>query len=50
MMMFLMPAMMVFFFATTPAGLCLYYFIFNLIGMGQTWWVMRNYKPQPVVI
>lgn len=50
MMMFLMPAMMVFFFANTPAGLCLYYLVFNLIGMGQTWWVMRNYKPQPVVI
>ncbi len=50
MMMFLMPAMMTFFFSTTPAGLCLYYLIFNLIGMGQTWWVMRNYKPQPVVI
>ena len=50
MMMFLMPAMMTFFFANTPAGLCLYYLVFNLIGMGQTWWVMRNYKPQPVVI
>jgi len=50
MMMFLMPAMMVFFFANSPAGLCLYYLIFNLIGMAQTWWVMRNYKPQPVVI
>ncbi len=50
MMMFLMPVMMTFFFANTPAGLCLYYLIFNLIGMGQTWWVMRNYKPQPVVI
>lgn len=50
MMMFMMPAMMTFFFAGTPAGLCLYYLIFNLIGMAQTWWVMRNYKPQPVVI
>ena len=50
MMMFLMPAMMTFFFSSTPAGLCLYYLIFNLIGMGQTWWVMRNYKAQPVVI
>jgi len=50
MMMFLMPAMMTFFFAGTPAGLCLYYLIFNLIGMAQTWWVIRNYKPQPVVI
>ncbi len=50
MMMFLMPAMMTFFFSTTPAGLCLYYLVFNLIGMVQTWWVMKNYKSQPVVI
>lgn len=50
MMMFLMPAMMTFFFKGTPSGLCLYYLVFNLIGMAQTWWVMRNYKPQPVVI
>ena len=50
MMMFLMPAMMTFFFSTTPAGLCLYYLVFNLIGMLQTWWVMKNYKSQPVVI
>jgi YidC/Oxa1 family membrane protein insertase len=50
MMMILTPAMMVFFFAKTPAGLCLYYLIFNLIGMSQAWWVKRNYKPQPVVV
>jgi len=50
MMMFMMPAMMVFFFMNTPAGLCLYYLMFNLIGMGQAWWIKRNYVPQPVVI
>jgi len=50
MMMIMMPVMMVFIFSSTPAGLCLYYLIFNLIGMAQTWWVKRNYKPQPVVI
>ncbi|MBP1627825.1 MAG: rane protein insertase YidC [Holophagaceae bacterium] len=50
MMMFMMPAMMVFFFASTPAGLCLYYLIFNLIGMGQTWWLTKTYKPKPIVI
>lgn len=50
MMMFGMPIMMVFFFSTTPAGLCLYYFIFNLVGMGQTWWLIKTYKPQPVVV
>jgi YidC/Oxa1 family membrane protein insertase len=50
MMMWMMPAMMIFFFASTPSGLCLYYLIFNLIGMGQAWWLKHNYKPQPVVI
>jgi len=50
MMMFMMPAMMVFFFASTPAGLCLYYLIFNLVGMLQTWWLTKTYKPQAVVV
>ncbi len=49
MMMVMMPVMFTFFFATTPSGLCLYYLMFNLIGILQTWLVMRSYKPQPVV-
>jgi len=50
MMMVLMPVMMGFFFAYTPSGLTLYYLMFNIVGMGQTWWLMRNHKPQPVVL
>jgi YidC/Oxa1 family membrane protein insertase len=50
MMMVIMPVMMGFLFAYLPAGLTLYYLLFNIVGMGQTWWLMRNYKPQPVVI
>ncbi len=50
MMMVLMPVMMVFFFAQSPAGLGLYYLMFNLIGLLQTWWVRRSYKPLPVVM
>jgi YidC/Oxa1 family membrane protein insertase len=50
MMMVLMPVMMTVFFAQSAAGLCLYYLIFNLVGMAQTWWVMKNYKPQPIVV
>jgi membrane protein insertase Oxa1/YidC/SpoIIIJ len=38
-----------FFFARTPSGLCLYYLMFNIIGIIQTWIVIRTYKPQPVV-
>lgn len=49
-MMWLMPAMMVFFFAQTPAGLCVYYLTFSLVHMVQTWWIQRTYKPQPVVL
>jgi YidC/Oxa1 family membrane protein insertase len=49
MMMILMPVMFSFFFAKTPSGLCLYYLMFNIIGILQTWLVRRNYKPQPVV-
>lgn len=50
MMLVLMPAMMTFFFAQSPAGLTIYYFVFNMIGLGQTWWIMRTYKPQPITV
>lgn len=50
MMMYLMPAMMTFMFWTFPAGLNLYYLVFNLVGLLQTWWVKRSYVPQPVQV
>jgi YidC/Oxa1 family membrane protein insertase len=50
MMMVIMPLMMGFIFASTPAGLTVYYLIYNVVGMAQTWWLMRNYKPRPVVL
>jgi YidC/Oxa1 family membrane protein insertase len=50
MMMVMMPVMFTFFFSSTPSGLCLYYLMFNLIGILQTWLVMRSYKPQPIVV
>ena len=50
MMLVLMPAMMVFFFAGNAAGLVIYYFVFNLIGLAQTWWVMRSYQPQAIEV
>jgi YidC/Oxa1 family membrane protein insertase len=50
MMLVLMPAMMTFFFAQSPAGLTIYYFVFNMIGLAQTWWIMRTYKPQPITV
>ncbi len=50
MMLVLMPAMMTFFFAQSAAGLVIYYFVFNLIGLFQTWWIMRSYQPQPITV
>ncbi len=50
MMLVLMPAMMTFFFAQSASGLVIYYFVFNLIGLFQTWWVMRSYQPQPITV
>jgi len=50
MMLVLMPAMMTFFFASSPAGLTIYYFVFNMIGLFQTWWIMRSYQPQPITV
>lgn len=48
-MMFLMPIMFSFFFANTPSGLCIYYLTFNIIGIIQTWLVIKSYKSQPIV-
>ena len=41
---------MVFIFAQTPAGLTLYYLVYNLMGLFQTWMVMRAYKPEPIKV
>ena len=50
MMMVMMPVMMTFMFAQSAAGLTIYYFVFNMIGLAQTWWVMRSYQPQPITV
>jgi len=50
MMMIMMPAIMGFIFASLPAGLNLYYLMFNFVGMGQFWLLKRWHKPMPVVI
>ncbi len=50
MMLVMMPAMMTFMFAQSPAGVAVYYFVFNMIGLAQTWWIMRTYQPQPITV
>jgi YidC/Oxa1 family membrane protein insertase len=50
MMLVLMPVMMTFMFANFPAGINLYYLLFNLVSLFQIWWIKRSYVPQPVVL
>jgi YidC/Oxa1 family membrane protein insertase len=42
----LMPIMMTAFFAFFPAGLVLYWFVSNLIGITQQWYITRKLKAQ----
>jgi YidC/Oxa1 family membrane protein insertase len=50
MMMVLLPVMMTVMFAKLPVGVIVYYFASNLFGILQTWWVKRNYVPQPIKV
>jgi YidC/Oxa1 family membrane protein insertase len=50
MMLVLMPVMMTFMLGGLPAGVIIYYFVFNIIGIVQTWWIMRSYQPQPITV
>jgi YidC/Oxa1 family membrane protein insertase len=49
-MLVMMPVMMTFVFSSSPAGVAIYYFIFNMIGLAQTWWIMKSYVPQPITV
>ncbi len=40
----LMPIMMTAFFAFFPAGLVLYWFVSNLTGIAQQWYITRKLK------
>ncbi len=50
MMLILMPVMMTVMFAKLPVGVIVYYFASNLVGIAQTWWIKRNYVPQPIKV
>jgi len=41
-MMMLMPLLFPVMFAFFPAGLCLYYAVNGLVGLGQQWWVTHH--------
>jgi YidC/Oxa1 family membrane protein insertase len=38
----MMPVMLTVFFAFFPVGLVLYWFVSNLIGIAQQWWIVRK--------
>jgi YidC/Oxa1 family membrane protein insertase len=50
MMLVLMPVMMTFMLGGLPSGVIIYYFVFNLVGIAQTWWILRTYQPQPITV
>ncbi|HJW73652.1 MAG TPA: membrane protein insertase YidC [Geothrix sp.] len=50
MMLVLMPVMMTVMFVKLPVGVIIYYFASNLIGIVQTWWVLKTYQPQPITV
>ncbi|HUN67112.1 MAG TPA: membrane protein insertase YidC [Bacteroidota bacterium] len=48
MMVWLMPVMMTLLFNGFPAGLNLYYFMFNLLSIGQQAWVNKKHEDEPL--
>lgn len=48
-MVYMMPVMMTLLFTTLPAGLNLYYFMFNLISIVEQWYITRKKPGQDTV-
>jgi len=47
-MVWMMPVMMTLLFNGFPAGLNLYYFVFNLLSIGQQAWITKKHKDEPL--
>ena len=47
MMVWLMPVLMTLLFNSFPSGLNLYYFVFNLLSIGQQYWINKQHKDEP---
>jgi len=47
-MVWMMPIMMTLLFNGFPAGLNLYYFVFNLLSIGQQAWITKKHKDEPL--
>jgi YidC/Oxa1 family membrane protein insertase len=48
-MMKVMPLLFTVMFAFFPAGLCLYYAVNGLVGLGQQWWITHHVDREDVV-
>ena len=48
MMVWLMPVMLTLLFNSFPSGLNLYYFMFNLLSIGQQAWINKKHKDEPL--
>lgn len=47
-MVYMMPILMTLMFNGFPAGLNLYYFVFNLLSIGQQAWINKQHKGEPL--
>ncbi len=47
-MVWLMPIMMMLIFNSLPSGLNLYYFVFNLLSIGQQFWINKQHGDEPL--
>ena len=47
-MIWMMPLMMLLIFNSLPSGLNLYYFVFNLLSIGQQAWFNRQHRDEPL--
>ena len=48
MMVWMMPVLMTLMFNGFPSGLNLYYFVFNLLSIGQQAWINKQHKGEPL--
>ncbi len=47
-MVWMMPILMTLLFNSLPSGLNLYYFVFNLLSIGQQFWVNKQHGDEPL--
>ncbi|HUL43944.1 MAG TPA: membrane protein insertase YidC [Bacteroidota bacterium] len=47
-MVYIMPILMTLMFNNFPAGLNLYYFVFNFFSIGQQMWINKQHKNEPL--